>query len=226
MILVLGVGTYLRALLGRATAVTLENVALRHQLAILQRSVPRPQLRRRDRIFWVCLSRLWANWRASLLIVQPATVLAWHRQGFQLYWRWKSRHRSVGRPPLDLELRTLIRRMARDNPTWGRRRIQAELRFLGYEVAELTVAKYMRRSSTRPSSTWRTFLEAHLHDIVAVDFFVVPTLTFGLLFGFDPSTRPSRTRPCQRHRPPHRRLGRPPTGRELPGRDSAHVPAP
>ncbi len=115
MILVLGVRTYLRALLGRATAVTLENVALRHQLAILQRSVPRPRLRRRDRIFWVCLSRLWANWRASLLIVQPATVLAWHRQGFQLYWRWKSRHRSVGRPPLDLELRTLIRRMAREN---------------------------------------------------------------------------------------------------------------
>ncbi len=185
MILVLGVRTYLRALLlGRATAVTLENVALRHQLALLQRSVPRPRLRRRDRIFWVCLSRLWANWRASLLIVQPATVLAWHRQGFQLYWRWKSRHRSVGRPPLDLELRTLIRRMARENPTWGRRRIQAELRFLGYEVAELTVAKYMRRTSPRPSSTWRTFLEEHIGEIVAIDFFVVPTLTFHLLFGF------------------------------------------
>jgi hypothetical protein len=79
--------------------------------------------------------------RASLVIVQPATVLAWHRQAFQLYWRWKSRGRLVGRPPLDLELRTLIRRMARENPTWGRRQIQAELRFLGYEVAGLTVAK-------------------------------------------------------------------------------------
>jgi len=74
--------------------------------------------------------------------------------------------------------------MARENPTWGRRRIQAELRFLGYEVAELTVAKYMRRPSPRPSSTWRTFLEAHIRDIVAIDFFVVPTLTFRLLFGF------------------------------------------
>jgi putative transposase len=74
--------------------------------------------------------------------------------------------------------------MAGANPTWGRRRIQAELRFLGYEVAELTVAKYMRRPSPRPSSTWRTFLEAHIRDIVAVDFFVVPTLTFRLLFGF------------------------------------------
>src|SRR5947209_14606320 len=96
----------------------------------------------------------------------------------------KSRRRSAGRPPLDLELRTLIRRMARENPTWGRRRIQAELRFLGYEVAELTVAKYMGDPSPRPSSTWRTFLGAHIGEIVAVDFFVVPTLTFRLLFGF------------------------------------------
>jgi putative transposase len=184
MILVLGVWAFVRALLGNSPAVSLENVALRHQLSVLQRSVRRPRFSRRDRIFWLWLARLWAGWRASLLIVQPATVLAWHRQGFQLYWRWKSRRRPVGRPPLDLELRTLIRHMAGANPTWGRRRIQAELRFLGYEVAELTVAKYMRRPSPRPSSTWRTFLEAHIRDIVAVDFFVVPTLTFRLLFGF------------------------------------------
>jgi len=135
MILVLGAWAFVRALLVNSAAVSLENVALRHQLSVLQRSVRRPRLRRRDRIFWLWLARLWAGWRASLIIVQPATVLAWHRQGFQLYWRWKSRRRSVGRPPLDLELRTLIRRMARENPTWGRRRIQAELRFLGYEVA-------------------------------------------------------------------------------------------
>jgi putative transposase len=117
MILILGVWTFLRALLGRSTAVTLENIALRHQLMVLQRSIPRPRLRRQDRIFWVCLSRLWANWRPSLLIVQPATVVAWHRQGLRLYWRWKSRRRSPGRPPIDLEIRTLIRRMARENPT-------------------------------------------------------------------------------------------------------------
>jgi putative transposase len=184
MILVLGVWTFLRALLGHSTAVTIENIALRHQLMVLQRSIPRPRLRRQDRIFWVCLSRLWANWRASLVLVRPATVVAWHRHGFRLYWRWKSRPRLPGRPPLDLELRTLIRRMARDNPIWGRRRIQAELRFLGYEVAELTVAKYMRRPLPRPSSTWRAFLEAHIGEIVAIDFFVVPTLTFQLLFGF------------------------------------------
>jgi putative transposase len=132
----------------------------------------------------VWLSRLWAGWRASLVIVQPATVLAWHRQGFQLYWRWKSRPRSTGRPRIDPELRALIRRMARDNPTWGRRRVEAELRFLGYQVAALTVAKYMRRTSRHPSLTWRNFLNAHRPDIVAIDFFVVPTLTFRLLFGF------------------------------------------
>jgi putative transposase len=184
MILVLGVWAFVRALLANSAAVSLENVALRHQLAVLQRSVDRPRLRRRDRLLWVALSQLWAGWRASLLIVQPATVLAWHRQGFRLYWRWKSRRRSVGRPPLDLELRALIRRMARENPTWGRRRIQAELCFLGYEVAELTVAKYMHRPSPRPSSTWRTFFEAHIGEIVAIDFFVIPTITFHLLFGF------------------------------------------
>ena len=184
MILVLGVSTFLRALLGRSTAVTFENIALRHQLMVLQRSIPRPRLRRQDRIFWLCLSRLWVNWRSSLLIVQPSTVIAWHRQGFRLYWRWKSRLGSPGRPPIDLEIRTLIRRMARDNPTWGRRRIQAELRFLGYEVAALTVAKYMPRASHHPSPTWRAFLAAHRHDIAAIDFFVVPTLTFRLLFGF------------------------------------------
>jgi putative transposase len=173
-------GAFVRALLVNSAAVSPENVALRYQLAVLQRSVGR----RRDRLFWVGLAPLWAGWRASLFIVQPSTVLSWHRQGFQLYWRWKFRGRSAGRPPLDLELRTLIRRMARENPTWGRRRIQAELRFLGYELAELTVAKYMQRPSPRSSPTWRTFLEAHLRDVVAVDFFVVPTLTFRLLFGF------------------------------------------
>jgi len=92
--------------------------------------------------------------------VQPATVLGWHRRGFQLYWRWKSRTKAVGRPRLDPELRHLIRQMARENPTWGRRRIRAELALLGYDVAELTVAKYMHRASLRPSPTWRVFLTA------------------------------------------------------------------
>jgi putative transposase len=184
MLLATALWTLLRALFTGAAGVALENLALRHQLAVLQRSVPRPRLSRWDRLLWVWLSRLWAGWRITLVIVRPATVLAWHRRGFQLYWRWKSGPNPVGRPRLDAELRTLIRRMARENPTWGRRRIQAELALLGYAVAELTVAKYMHRTSPRPSPTWRVFLATHARDIVAVDFFLVPTLTFRLLFVF------------------------------------------
>ena len=120
----------------------------------------------------------------SLVIVQLATVLAWHRQGFQLYWRWRSTANPVGRPQLDAEIRQLIRRMARDNPTCGRRRIRAELARLGSDVAALTVAKYMQRASPRPSPTWRAFLASHARNIVAIDFFLVPTLAVRLLFVF------------------------------------------
>jgi len=184
MIFVFGGWSFLRALLSGSSAIALEHIALRHQLTVLQRSITRPRLTRWDRILWVWLARCWTDWQSSLLIVQPATVLAWHRQGFRLYWRWKSRPKLVGRPRLDAELRHLIRRLARENPTWGRRRIQAELALLGYQVAELTVAKYMHRMSPRPSSTWRAFLTAHAREIVAVDFFLVSTLTFRLLFVF------------------------------------------
>src|SRR5215475_5532322 len=103
MILVIGLWTFLRALSLGPAAIALENVALRHQLLVLQRSVSRPRLARWDRILWVWLSRLWMGWRSSLVIVQPATVLAWHRQGFRLYWRWRSSTRPVGRPRLDAE---------------------------------------------------------------------------------------------------------------------------
>jgi putative transposase len=151
MLFVIGIGTFLRAMLFGSATIALENLALRHQLAVLQRSVRRPRLSRRDRILWIWLSRRWTGWRSSLVIVQPTTVLAWHRQGFQLYWRWKSTSSAVGRPKVAAELRHLIHVMARDNPTWGRRRIQAELALLGYAVAELTVAKYMHRTSPRPS---------------------------------------------------------------------------
>jgi putative transposase len=184
MIFVIGLWTFLRAMLFGSAAVAIENLALRHQLLVLQRSVDRPRLSRWDRILWVWLSRVWVGWRSTLAIVQPATVLAWHRQGFRLYWRWKSRPNPVGRPRLDAELRDLIRRMARENPTWGRRRIRAELALLGYAVAELTVAKYMHRTAPRPSPTWRAFLATHAREIIAVDFFLVPTLTFRLLFVF------------------------------------------
>jgi len=185
MILLLGIGTFLRAVLLGAATVALENAALRHQLAVLQRSIERPRLRRRDRIFWAWLARCWAGLRASLLIVQPATVLGWHRRGFRLYWRWRSRGQArVGRPALARDVQALIRRMARENPTWGRRRVQDELALLAYTVAALTIGRYMGRHAPRLSPTWRAFLAAHLGDMVAIDFFVVPTLTFRLLFGF------------------------------------------
>ena len=105
------------------TKLAAENLALRHQLGILGRSVKRPRLRKRDRIFWVWLSKLWPGWRAALVVVKPATVVAWHRKGFRLYWRWKSRRH--GRPKIDAEVRALIRRMSKENPFWGAPRIQA-----------------------------------------------------------------------------------------------------
>ena len=160
-----------------------ENLALRHQLGVLGRSVKRPRLRKRDRIFWVWLSKLWPGWRAALVVVKPATVVAWHRKGFKLYWRWKSR--KHGRPKIDAEVRTLIRRMSEENPLWGVPRIQAELKMLGVDVAESTIAKYVvTQPSGPPSQTWRTFLANHLDCTAACDFFVVPTSTFRLLYAF------------------------------------------
>jgi putative transposase len=172
---------FLRVVLGDRAALAAENLALRHQLGVLRRSVKRPRLRRRHRLFWVWLSRLWPEWRSCLTIVKPETVMRWHRQGFRLYWRWKSQQKR-GRPKTDAEIRTLIRRMARENPTWGAPRIQSELALLGHDVAESTVAMYMVRQRKPPSQTWRTFLENHVPDIAAIDFFVVATVRFRLLY--------------------------------------------
>ncbi len=170
-----------RACLLSHAALTAENLALRQQLGVLQRSVMRPRLRRRDRVFWVWLSRLWVDWQSSLMIVKPDTVVGWHRAGFRLYWRWKSRNRT-GRPKVEAEIRRLIRQMSGQNATWGAPRIQSELALLGYDIAESTVANYMIRHRKPPSQTWRTFLENHVGDIVAIDFFVVPTVRFRLLY--------------------------------------------
>jgi len=166
----------------RATLVA-ENLALRQQLGVLQRSVKRPKLRKRDRVFWVWLSRLWSGWQSALTLVQPETVVRWHRQGFRLYWRWKSR-KKAGRPQVDQEIQDLIHRMSRENPTWGAPRILSELLLLGHGVAESTVAKYMVRERKPPSQTWRTFLANHAGQIAAIDFFTVPTVTFRVLYVF------------------------------------------
>jgi len=108
----------------------LENLALRQQLAVVQRKTKRPKLSNADRAFWVALCRLWPDWQNALLIVKPETVIGWHRTGFKLYWTWKSRKRT-GRPPIDPEIRTLIRRIVRGNPTWGAPRVHSELLMQG-----------------------------------------------------------------------------------------------
>ena len=178
------VAVFLRALVADRLGLAAENLALRQQLVVLQRSVRRPQIRRQDRILWVWLARLWSGWRSALRIVQPATVVGWHRQGFGLYWRWKSRRRNSGRPKLETEVRKLIRRLAEENPTWGAPRIQSELRLLGHDVAESSVAKYMERHSKPPSQNWRTFLQNHVGQMAAIDFFTVPTVSFRVLYVF------------------------------------------
>ena len=119
-----------------------------------------------------------------LIIVQPETVVRWHRQGFRLYWRWKSRANKPGRPQVWREIRDLVRQMCRENSTWGAPRIHSELSLLGYDVSESTVANYMNRDSRPPSQTWRTFLDNHLNDVVSLDFFTMPTATFRILFAF------------------------------------------
>ena len=161
----------------------LENLALRQQLAVLKCTTKRPKLTNADRVFWVALSRLWTGWQHALILVKPETVIRWHRKGFKLYWTWKSRNRG-GRPPIDAELRTLIRRMAGENPTWGAPRIHGELLKLGFEVCEATVSRYMPRRRKPPSQSWRTFLRNHAEDLVSIDFFVVPTATFRILYVF------------------------------------------
>ena len=163
-------------------ALQLEVFALRHQLQVLQRTRPRRlRLAKADRWLWVMLSRLWTEWRTALLIVKPETVIAWHRRGFRLWWTWKSRGR-IGRPTVPADVRALIRTMAAANPRWGAPRIHGELLKLGIDVCQSTVAKYTVRQRQPPSQTWRTFLTNHIGQIVAADFFVVPTATYRVLF--------------------------------------------
>jgi putative transposase len=171
-----------RTLARSRAALHLEILALRHQLDVLQRTRPqRVRLARTDRWLWVMLARVWAGWRTALVLVKPETVIAWHRQGFRLWWTWKSRRR-LGRPTVPADIRTLIRTMAESNPRWGAPRIHGELLKLGLDVCQATVAKYMGRRRPPPSQTWRTFLSNHVGQIVAADFFVVPTVTFRLVF--------------------------------------------
>ncbi len=160
-----GIWAVLRALMLSRAQLAAENAALRHQLTVLRRARRRPKLHHRDRICWVWLSKLWGGGRDALLIVQPETVVKWHRQGFQLSWRWKSAGGKIGRPKLATEVREFIRGMSRANPLWGAPRIRSELRLLGIDVAQRTVAKYMVRDRKPRSQNGRIFLANHLADL-------------------------------------------------------------
>ena len=177
--------TTLSSIFRSRAALQLENLALRHQIGVLQRSArKRPKLTPGDRLLWVWLSRIWRNWRSSLAIVKAETVVAWHRKGFRLFWTWKVRHGQPGRPVISGELRDLIRKMCRENPGWGAPRIHGELLKLGIDIGESSVSKYMVHGRKPPSQTWRTFLENHAKQLVSIDFFTVPTIRFQVLYVF------------------------------------------
>ena len=154
---------------------SLEILALRQHVSVLKRKRPRPRLKRLDRLFWIALREIWPRWTEALIIVRPETIVGWHRAGFRLYWRWRSRSRG-GRPKVSEELRVLIRRMAVENPAWGAPRVHGELMKLGFAISERTVARYPRGICRRrdPARRWLTFLENHREIIVALDFFTVP----------------------------------------------------
>jgi transposase InsO family protein len=159
-----------------------ENAALRHQLIVLRRKMPsRVRLTNSDRWFFVQLYRSFPSILRVLTIIRPETLVRWHRVGFRCYWRWRSRSRG-GRPQIETDLRALIRQMSIENPLWGAPRIHGELLKLGFEVAQSSVAKYMVKRGRPPSQGWRTFLHNHVSDIAAMDLFVVPTISFDLLY--------------------------------------------
>ena len=160
-----------------------EILILRHQLNIQRRHQPkRLNFSAMDRLILVGLYRLAPSTLDALAIVKPETVIRWHRAGFRSYWRWKSRPRG-GRPTVPLEIRELIREMSIANPLWGAPRIHGELLKLGIEIGQTSVAKYMARRRRPPSQGWKTFLRNHADGIAAMDLFVVPTISFRLLYG-------------------------------------------
>ena len=147
----------------------LEVLALRHQITVLNRQHPKPKLRPADRLIWITLKNFWPSWKSALVIFRPETVIGWHRAGFRIFWRWKSRHR-LGRPGKDRELIRLIRRMWSVNPTWGRPRIRDELAKLGLQATTAAIRKYRPQSRHRPSQSWWTFLQNHAGAMAAMDF--------------------------------------------------------
>jgi putative transposase len=179
-ILLASIGTWFRS----RVSMPIEIVALRHQIAVYKHTVSRPCLRTSDRLLWAWLSRRWPSWQDALALVQPRTVIVWQQKRFRDHWRRLSQQGRPGRLVIATEVRELIRDIWRSNPTWGSPRIVGEQRTLGIHVAKSTVEKY-RLTCHKPSSHhWRAFLNNPVKDIVACDFFIVPTVTFQVLFVF------------------------------------------
>jgi transposase InsO family protein len=154
-------------------------------LANLRRTSSRPRLRNSDRAFWLVLSRLWSRWADVLVVVKPDTVLRWHRTGFRLFWRLKSRSGSPADGGVSQETRRLIRQMAEASVGWGAPRIHGELLKLGIDIGERSVSRFMPVKPRKPpSQTWRTFLDNHVGSLASIDFFTVPTATFRVLYVF------------------------------------------
>jgi transposase InsO family protein len=181
-----GLLTLLNSIFRSRYNLSLEILALRQQLGVLKRKNSRPRLRMQDRMFWILFRRLWPEWKNVLVIVKPETVVSWHRTGFRLFWRLRSRHKDLGRPIINAEVRAIIQRMVRENPTWGAPRIHGELLKLGLEISERTVSRYIKRlsPSDQKRNLWATFLRNHRGVIAAMDFFTVPTLTFRVIYCF------------------------------------------
>ena len=174
----------LRALLKSSDSLVIENLALRQQLAAYARCQKRVHVQPHERVFWVALSKTWASWRSALIMVKPATVIAWHRRSFQRYWRWRTR--KPGRPPIPMEHIALIRRISSDHPEWGEDRIAEELAIkLGVHHSTSTIRKYMvSRRKPRDGQTWRTFVKNHAKQIYACDFLTQHTALFTVVYIF------------------------------------------
>jgi len=175
----------LRSVFRTRAELALENLALRQQLANLRHTSARPRIRMVDRAFLLVLSRLWSRWADVLVIVKPDTVVRWHRAGFRLFWRWKSRSRSRVESDISAEVKALILQMSEANVGWGAPRIHGELLKLGINTSERSVSRFIPpRPRKPPSQTWRTFLDNHLGSMASIDFFTVPTATFRVLYVF------------------------------------------
>jgi putative transposase len=185
-IILLWIGALIRLFRGRRNLV-LENLVLRQQLSVLKRRHRRPSIGLLDKLFWVVVRRFWSGWKQALIVVTPETVVRWHRTGFRMYWRLISRVRmQVGRRRTPKEIRELIFQIVAENPTWGVPRILGELLMLGFDLSERTISRWMKRAprDAEPAQRWLAFLRNHREAIAAMDFFTVPTITFGVLCCF------------------------------------------